>query len=48
MVKNRSGQSGDGTFNSIESEELSDEISKLIFCMLMHDHKNDQKCFGWV
>ena len=40
MVKNGYGQSGDGTLKLAVSEERTDGIYKLIFCMLIHDRKN--------
>ena len=45
MVKNGCGHSGDGTLKLTVFEELADGIDNLIFCMLMHDHKN-QNFFG--
>ena len=38
MVKGGYSQSVDGTLKLIE--EWTDGIDKLIFCMLIHDHKN--------
>ena len=40
MVKNGYGQSGDATLELTVFEEWTDEIDKLMFCMLIHDHKN--------
>ena len=34
------GQSGDGTLKLTVFEEWTDGIYKLIFCMLIYDHKN--------
>ena len=39
-VKNGYGQSGGGTLKLTVSEEWKDGIDKLIFCMLIHDHKS--------
>ena len=40
MVKNGCCQSGDGTLKLTVSEEWTDGIYKLSFCMVRHDHKN--------
>ena len=40
MVKNWCGQSGHGTLKLTVFEEWTDGIYKVIFCMLIHDHKN--------
>ena len=42
MVKNGRGQSGDETLKLTVFEEWTDGIDKLIFCMLIHDHKNQK------
>ena len=49
LVKNERGQSGNGTLKLTVSEEWTDGIYKLIFCMLIRNHqklKADQKIFG--
>ena len=51
LVKNKSGQSGNGTLKLIVSEEWTDGIYKLIFCMLIRKHqklKADQNILGWT
>ena len=40
MVKSGYSHSGDGTLKLTGFEEWTDGIDKLIFCMLIHDHKN--------
>ena len=40
MVKSGYSHSGDGTLKLTVFEEWTDGIDKLIFCMLIHDHKN--------
>ena len=51
LVKNERDQSGNGTLKLTVSEEWTDGIYKLIFCMLIRNHqklKADQKILGWT
>ena len=40
MAKNGCDQSGDGTLKLTVFEEWADGVDKLMFYMLIHDHKN--------